>query len=92
MRSVYQSFIVLDEKEGKKHDRVYYPTFTFSSNSQHFAYIAKEGNKKFVVLDGKERKKYDQIWEPKFTSDSQRIIYFAQKGDEIWKIVKKIGG
>ena len=93
-----KKFVVLDGKEGKRYDDIYwseisYSTFTFSPNSQHFAYIARDKKEKklILVLDNHEQGKYDWIWEPKFASDNQHLIYFAQKGNEIWRIVERIG-
>jgi hypothetical protein len=60
-------FVVVDGIEGKKYDKLLFPSSStststvFSSDSQHVFYWASENNKWFTVVDGKEGKKHDDF-------------------------------
>lgn len=75
---------VIDGRKGKEYDYIY--GLFFSPNTQRFAYIAEEKDKKFIVLDGIELKKYDNIQDLTFSFDNKQLVYTAKKGNK-WFVV-----
>ncbi|HHT9160316.1 MAG TPA: hypothetical protein ACFYEB_00455, partial [Candidatus Brocadiia bacterium] len=83
--SYKKEFVVEDEIEGKQYDTVSCPTF--SPDSKHVAYTAKEGNKEFVVVDGEEGKQYDTVSCGPFSPDSKHVAYTAKEGNKEFVVV-----
>ncbi|MCD4782861.1 MAG: hypothetical protein K8T10_03410 [Candidatus Eremiobacteraeota bacterium] len=80
-------FVDVDGKEHEKYEDI--GTLpTFSRDSKHIAYVAKEGKKEVVVVDGKEEKKYDAIGSnPLFSPDGKTIAYAAREGDKQFIVI-----
>ena len=74
--------VVLDGEGGTLYDKIH--SLTFSPDSQHFAYIAQEGNQIRVVVDGEEDlAKYSIIEDTLiFSPESQHLAYIALAGDQ----------
>jgi len=79
--------VTLDERAGKAYDSIEYGSF--SPDSHHFAYIAKEGSKKLVVLDETEGKKYDGVSYIVFSPDSAHIAYEAVENGIAFGVLDK---
>jgi Tol biopolymer transport system component len=60
--------------------------FTFSLDSRHFTYAARQGRTWRLVLDGLEQASYDAVFGPEFSPDSQRLAYRAREGKN-WFVV-----
>ena len=85
-----ESFVVMDDVEGKKYDSV--AGLIFAGDPQQVAYMAVRGKKQLVVSNGAEGKEYDAIWQivrnaaptvAVFQSpDSRHIVYFARRGEK----------
>jgi len=75
--------LILDKKPYPKREIGYYRNFSFSPDSQHFAYIASEWVGKefsnFVVIDSHEGNKYNRFPETViFSPDSQHYAYLVK--------------
>ena len=77
-------FVISDGKEQKKYERIF--NLTFSPDSKHFAYTAKQGENWLVVFDGTEQKKYNDIGELTFSPDGKHFAYTAKQGGS-WFVV-----
>jgi len=75
--------VVLDGKEHKPYGEVL--DFTFSPDSQRFAYVAKKvgENKSCIILDGEEKECYGSIGGLAFSPDSQYFYYKTGSRDPV---------
>jgi len=74
---------VLDNQAGKIYDDI--GDLTFSPDSQHFAYVAKNEAKYSIVLDNKEDKSYNDVYGPVFSPDSQKLAFVARESGQLGK-------
>ena len=80
----YKWIAVVDAKESKAYDKT--DSISFSRDSRHIAFIAKDSRGEFVVLDGKEMKNYDEVSYPYFADNNETLIYSAKRNNQ-WLIV-----
>ena len=75
-RTGNQWAVVVDGKEGPRHDGVLATSPVFSPDGRHVAYGAQEGRRFFVVIDGKRGRDYDNLGGALlFAPDSKRLVY-----------------
>jgi hypothetical protein len=79
---------VVDGEESPEYEGIGTGSIIFSSDGEHFAYAAKNGDKWFVVLDGEKGPEYDEIavGSPVFSPTGKDFAYGAKK-DEMWSLV-----
>jgi len=89
-----QQWVVLDGLEQKHYRSVTKDSLTFSSDSQHLAYIVADETGQFVVIDGKEGKPYEEIFTMEGGSiifdSTDRLHYVARKGNGIYLVQERI--
>jgi len=78
----------LDGALGPEFDEIDRTTLKFSADSQHLAYVAKNGSKKQVVFDGVAGPEFDSIAKgfPIFSPEGAHYAYAAKEG-ELWQVV-----
>lgn len=80
--------VELDGKDHPAFEEIFLEGPQFSSDSQHFAYIASEDLKsKVVVLDGKKGKTYPDAHTLIFSPDGKRLAYTVQVGKTAFRRV-----
>ncbi len=80
--------VVYDNKLGKVYQSLAGPAPTFTRDSKHLVYIAKEENKYFLVKDKKEGPKFDNTeMGPFFSFDNSQIAYGGHIGDDAYIVV-----
>ncbi len=77
INSHQQYFTVFNNKKSEPYDFIDGNTFSFSADSQKFAYISNKGNKSTIVFDGKENYLFDRVGFPVISADGKHIIYSA---------------
>ena len=84
-------YAVLKRVGGKEYSWNARDGIVFSPDGKHFACAAREGDKTSIILDGKKKGGYDLLGDLVFTKDGQYLYFGAKKGNEVWRIVKKVG-
>lgn len=80
-----KDLIVLDGKEGPKHDEILPGSFVFSPNGGHFLYIGGRLGKKYVYIDGKKADThFDRFMQPAFKGDE--VEYLAERDSDGWLV------
>ena len=80
-RTGRQWAVVVDGKEGPRHDWVLATTPVFSPDGRHVAYGGKEGRRYFVAVDGKRGRDYDDLSGALlFSPDSTKMVYSPSVG------------
>jgi Tol biopolymer transport system component len=73
--------VVVDGREGRRHDSVFTGTPVFSPDGRHLAYGGREGNRSFVVVDRKRGRDYDDLGGMvRFSPDSTKVVYSPNVG------------
>jgi Tol biopolymer transport system component len=76
-----QWFVVVDGREGPRHEGVLGKTPIFSPDGRHVAYGGREGRRFFVVVDGKRGRDYDDLGGAiLFSPDSTKVVYSPTVG------------
>ncbi|MBN1231635.1 MAG: hypothetical protein JXA19_07235 [Anaerolineales bacterium] len=93
-RTVDRSFVVLDFEKGPDYSGIGKSGFTFSPDSEHFAYTAHHHGQVFVVQDGKESLRFDSVGQgtPVYSPDSQHLLYCAAFNQKFSIIVDETTG
>jgi Tol biopolymer transport system component len=80
-RTGNQWAVVVDGREGPRHEGVLSRTPVFSPDGRHVAYGGREGRRFFVVVDRKRGRDYDELGGMVFFSpDSARVVYSPSVG------------
>ena len=83
-----EAFIV--DGVGSAYDEVPAGIFSFSQDSQHYVYLAKDGGKEFIVYDGKEGKRYDQVslgLHPYLSFNPEQFLYTASENGQSFCVI-----
>ena len=86
--------VALDGKDGPEFDGIGADSFLFSTNGEHFAYVAQNGDKRCVVLDQRVGPKFDGIGMNTllFSTNSEHLAYVAiNAGKEFAVLDEKAG-
>jgi len=75
-----------DGKPGMAFSDIIEASLTFSSSSDHLAYVARDEDKYVMVLDGRLGPRYDLIGPPVFSPDGAHLAYAARQGKR-WLVV-----
>ncbi len=77
-------FVVIDGKQGRDYSWLLLPRF-FTPDSKYFVYkVRVEAGDKFVFNED-EQELYDQLYSPFISSDKNEMIYYARRGNKIYK-------
>lgn len=76
--------VVIDGKQGKAYDWIFMPRF-FTPDSKYFVYKARTEFGDRLVFNESEQEMYDQIYNPFISSDKTEMIYYARRGNKIYK-------
>lgn len=87
--SLHQAFVAQRE-QGKKYDEA--ANLTYSRDSRHYAYAAREGERWFLVVDGHEGPRYDRVVTPSFSPDGARVVYRARQEGKRFVVVADASG
>ena len=80
-RTGSQWSVVVDGREGPRHEGVMGQTPVFSPDGRHVAYAGREGKRCFVVVDRKRGRDYDNVGGAiLFGPDSVRVVYSPSVG------------
>jgi Tol biopolymer transport system component len=80
-RTGNQWAVVVDGRDGPRHDGIVGATPVFSPDGRHVAYAGREGRRFFVVADGRRGRDYDDLGGAVFFSpDSTRVVYSPSVG------------
>lgn len=79
-----REFAVIDGKEGKAYDWIFMPRF-FTPDSKYFVYKARTTEGDMLVFNEAEQEMYEQIYNPFISSDKTEMIYYARRGNKIYK-------
>jgi hypothetical protein len=94
-KTIYEKFLVLDGKRGKKYENIGLGKSLFSPDGLRYAYAVLVEEKRFMVIDGKEQKEYDQLGKRGvvFSPDSKHTVYAATTGKRWYAVVdeKEVG-
>lgn len=88
--TILDNKVIVDHAADQEREGIDPNSLTFSPDSKHYAYFAKDTtanpNRSIVVLDGKVLGLYDAVARaPLFSSDSQSMTFLAQDGGK-WSI------
>lgn len=76
--------VVLNEQVSPVYDAILSP-HTFSPDSRYYIFKAALGGKELLVVNGKESQLYDHIYEPFLTEEGDKLVFFALKGQGLWR-------
>ncbi|MFA5131202.1 MAG: hypothetical protein WC467_02145 [Patescibacteria group bacterium] len=79
-----KSLAVIDGKEGKVYDWIFEPHF-FTPDNQYFVYKARDSRGDMLVFNTWESQPYDRIYGVTVNNSKTELIFFARKGDQIWR-------
>jgi len=88
-----RQFVIVDQSEKKKYERILAATLTFRPDSRHLGYVAQTGTKQILVLDEEEKKEYEGmgvLGGLVFSPDSKRLAYRVQSGAKQFVVVDGI--
>jgi hypothetical protein len=80
----YQAFATA-RNNNKRYDEA--ANLLYSSDSIHYAYIAREGKRVFMVINGFETPSFDMIVTPKFSEDGKALVFRARKDGKRFVVV-----
>ena len=84
-----ESFVAIDELEGKKYGHV--ENVVFSPDSKTISYWARVTSTKWLVVVGeKEGKEYDIVSNQVFSSDGKSVVYLAKEGNDIFQVTEAV--
>ncbi|MFA6514462.1 MAG: hypothetical protein WCT50_04230 [Patescibacteria group bacterium] len=76
--------VVVDGKIGQLSDFIFPPYF-FTPDSAHFVYQARTDAGDSLIFDDQAGNAYDQIYDQFMSNDGKTLIYYAKKGNTIYK-------
>ncbi len=79
-----KSLAVIDGQEGKIYDWIFEPRF-FTPDNQYFVYKARDSRGDMLVFNAQESQPYDRIYGVTVNNSKTELIFFARKGDQIWR-------
>ncbi len=82
-----EQFVVLDNVEGPRHDRVACRGPLFSPDSKHTAYEAERDGRRFMVVDGVEGPKYQRVSEFRFSARGGHHAYVGRRDRTDYRVV-----
>jgi Tol biopolymer transport system component len=85
------AFVVVGDQVGK-HFSTISGLVQFSFDSQHFAYVAIDGNKHFIVVDHQVGNSYDYINEVKYSPIDQQLAYVAYERNKAFVVLDGVPG
>jgi len=79
-------FMVVDGKEGDRHDLALFPVF--SDDGNRLGYVARDGDQSFAVVDGARQEGHGNLAmvPPVFSPDGKHFAYVAKR-EEAWSVV-----
>jgi WD40 repeat protein len=87
-KSENKQFVVVDDVEGKKYDKI--GLIDFSPDSENVAYEAAKDKKAFIVINHMERGGYDWVRFSEFSPDGKSYVYTARKDKKEFVVLDDI--